>query len=274
MNRIVGLGAAHNVRVLGSGQTTVVLNHGFGTDQSVWRHLVPHLVDQYRVVLFDNMGAGTTNPDYYDFERYAALEGYADDLLAILEEFSIEKCIYVGHSMSAMVGAMASIFRPDLFHKLIMMSATPRSTNTEGYYGGLDQKDLDQVLVAMETNYKSVMEGLAPLVIGGDMDSEAIQEFSRTLFNMRPDISLNVTRTLHAFDMRPFLGSVVVPCHIIHSSKDYAVPVEVAEYLRRNLGGKCIVDVMSVEGHLPHLSAPAVTIPVLLRHINRDIVDA
>ncbi|KAL6571443.1 Strigolactone receptor KAI2d4 [Orobanche hederae] len=273
MNRIVGLGPAHNVRVLGSGQTTVVLCHGFGTDQSVCRHLVPHLVDQYRVVLFDNMGAGTTNPDYYDFERYATLEGYADDLLAILEEFSIGKCIYVGHSLSAMVGAMASIFRPDLFHKLIMISATPRTTNTDGYYGGFDQKDIDQVLTAMETNYKSVVEGSAPLMIGGDMDSEVVQEFSRTLFNMRPDISLCVVRMLHMFDMRPFLGSVVVPCHIINSYKDYAVPVEVAEYLRRNLGGKCVVDVMSVEGHLPHLSAPAVTIPVLLRHINSDIVD-
>ncbi|KAL6581249.1 Strigolactone receptor KAI2d8 [Orobanche minor] len=274
MNRIVGLGPAHNVRVLGSGQTTVVLCHGFGTDQSVWRYLVPHFVDQYRVVLFDNMGAGTTNLDYYDFERYATLEGYAHDLLAILEKFSIGKCIYVGHSLSAMFGAMASIFRPDLFHKLIMISASPRTTNTEGYYGGIDQKDLDQVLTAMETNYKSVMEGAAPLIIGGDMDSEAIQEFSRTLFNMRPDISLSVVRTLHGFDMRPFLGSVVVPCHLIHSCKDYAVPVEVAEYLRCNLGGKCVVDMMSVEGHLPHLSTPGVTIPVLLRHINHDIVDA
>ncbi|KAL6583155.1 Strigolactone receptor KAI2d6 [Orobanche minor] len=237
MNRIVGLGAAHNVRVLCSGQTTVVLSHGFGTDQSVWRHLVPHL-DQYRVVLFDNMGAGTTNPDYYDFERYATLEGYAQDLIAILEEFSIGKCIYVGHSFSAMVGALASIFRPDLFRKLIMISASPRTTNTEGYYGGLEQKDLDQVFAAMETNYKSWVEGSAPLVIGGDMDSEVVQEFSRTLFNMRPDISLSLGRTLSTFDMRPFLGSVVVPCHIIHSYKDYAVPVEIAEYLRRNLGGR------------------------------------
>ncbi|KAL6571442.1 Strigolactone receptor KAI2d3 [Orobanche hederae] len=273
MNRIVGLGPAHNVRVLGSGQTTVVLCHGFGTDQSVWRHLVPHLVDQYRVVLFDNMGAGTTNPDYYDFERYATLEGYAHDLIAILEEFSIGKCIHVGHSLSAMVGAVASIFRPDLFHKLIMISTSPRMLNAVGYYGGLDQKDLDQLLVAMETNFKSLVEGSAPLVIGGDMDSEVVQEFSRTLFNMRPDIALSVVRMLNTYDMRPFLGSVVVPCHIIHSCKDYVVPTEVAEYLRCNLGGKCIVDVMSAEGHLPHLSAPTITIPVLLRHINSDIVD-
>lgn len=118
--------AAHNVRVIGSGETTVVLGHGFGTDQSAWKQLVPHLVDEYRVILYDNMGAGTTNPDYFDFDRYATLEGYAYDLLAILEEFNVEKCIFVGHSLSSMTGAIASIFRPDLFHKIIMISASPR----------------------------------------------------------------------------------------------------------------------------------------------------
>lgn len=117
---------AHNVRVVGEGDRTIVLAHGFGTDQSVWRHLVPHLVEEYRVVLFDNMGAGPTNPDYFDFDRYAALEGYVLDLLAILEELRVQSCIYVGHSVSAMIGAIASISRPDLFSKLVFLSASPR----------------------------------------------------------------------------------------------------------------------------------------------------
>lgn len=121
--------AAHNIRVLGPGagvETTVVLGHGFGTDQSIWKHLLPHLVDDYRVVLYDNMGAGTTNPDYFDFERYSTLEGYAYDLLSILEELQIVSCIFVGHSLSAMVGAIASIARPDLFSKIIMLCGSPR----------------------------------------------------------------------------------------------------------------------------------------------------
>nr|WAN70663.1 alpha/beta-hydrolases superfamily protein [Orobanche cernua var. cumana] len=272
MSSIVG--ARHNVRVVGSGQTTVVLGHGFGVDQSVWRHLAPRLVDQYRVVLYDNMGAGTTNPDSYDFDRYATLDGHASDLLAILEEFSVGKCIHVGHSLSAMVAAMASISRPDLFHKLIMISTTPRVVNTEDYYGGFNQEDLDQLVEAMETNYNSMLHGVAPLMIGGDMDSEVVQEYSRMLFNMRPDIALSVIRMIHGYDMRPLLGSVVVPCHIIHSCKDPAVPVTVAEYIHKNLGGKSVLEVMSAEGHLPHLSMPGGTIPVLLRHINHDIVDA
>lgn len=118
---------AHNVRVLGSGGRNIVLAHGFGTDQSVWKHLIPHLLEEnQRVILYDNMGAGTTNPDYFDFERYSTLEGYAYDLLAILEELQIDSCILVGHSVSAMIGAIASISRPDLFSKIIMLGGSPR----------------------------------------------------------------------------------------------------------------------------------------------------
>lgn len=116
---------AHNVKILGSGDRVIVLAHGFGTDQSVWRYLVPHLED-YRVILYDNMGAGTTNPDFYDFSRYSTIEGFVYDLLAILEELQVLSCIFIGHSFSGMVGAIASISRPDLFSKLIMLSATPR----------------------------------------------------------------------------------------------------------------------------------------------------
>ncbi|KAG8367116.1 hypothetical protein BUALT_Bualt16G0039800 [Buddleja alternifolia] len=265
---------AHNVQVLGSGEKTVVLGHGFGTDQSVWKHLVPHLVGEYRVILYDNMGAGTTNPDYFDFDRYATLEGYAYDLLAILEEFNVDNCIYVGHSLASMTGVIASIFRPDLFHKLIMISASPRFINTHDYYGGFEQEDINQLCHAIESNYKSWIVGFAPLAVGGDLDSVAVQEFSRTLFNMRPDISLSVFRTIFTFDLRQFLARVTVPCHIIQSSKDLAVPVSVAEYLHQNIAGKSIVEVMSTEGHLPQLSSPEITIPVLIRHINHDIVDA
>ncbi|KAL3640313.1 Strigolactone receptor KAI2d1 [Castilleja foliolosa] len=271
------VGSAHNVRILGSGETTVVLGHGFGTDQSVWRYLVPHLVDHYKVLLYDSMGAGTTNPDYFDFDRYSTLEGFSYDIIAILDEFNVTNCIYVGHSISAMAAAAASIFRPDLFRKLVMLSGCQlrqEVSNTEDYYGGFEKEELDQMYEAMKTNYESLMAGMAPLVIGSDLDSTALQEFSRTLFNMRPDIGLCINRTLQTFDMIPYLPQVTVPCHIIQSSKDVAVPMGVSEYLHKNLGGKSIVEVMPIDGHLPHLSAPDITNPVLLRHIQQDIADA
>ncbi|XP_041000780.1 probable esterase KAI2 [Juglans microcarpa x Juglans regia] len=263
---------AHNVKVLGFGERNIVLAHGFGTDQSVWKHLIPHLLDDnQRIILYDNMGAGTTNPDYFDFQRYSTLEGYTYDLLAILEELRVDSCVFVGHSVSAMIGAIASISRPDLFSKIIMVGASPRYLNDVDYYGGFEQEDLDQLFEAMRSNYKAWCSGFAPLAVGGDMDSVAVQEFSRTLFNMRPDIALSVAQTIFQSDMRQILCLVTVPCHIIQSMQDLAVPVVVSEYLHQNLGGESIVEVMSSDGHLPQLSSPDVVIPVLLRHIRDDI---
>ncbi|XP_057721616.1 probable esterase D14L [Arachis stenosperma] len=263
---------AHNVKVVGSGTRFIVLAHGFGTDQSVWKHIVPQLVDEFRVVLYDNMGAGTTNPEYFDFGRYSTLQGYAYDLLAILEDLRVSSCIFVGHSVSAMIGTVASISRPDLFTKIIMVSASPRYLNDADYFGGFEQEDLDQLFDAMAANYKAWCSGFAPMAVGGDMESVAVQEFSRTLFNMRPDIALSVLQTIFQSDMRPILNLVTIPCHIIQSKRDLAVPVVVAEYLHQHLGGSSIVEVMSSEGHLPQLSSPDIVIPVLLKHIHYDIV--
>ncbi|PIA33083.1 hypothetical protein AQUCO_04200086v1 [Aquilegia coerulea] len=262
---------AHNIRVLGTGERIIVLAHGFGTDQSVWKHLVPHLINDYRVILFDTMGAGPTNPDYFDFDRYSTLEGYAYDLLAILEELQVDSCIFVGHSVSAMVGVMASITRPDFFSKLILLCASPRYLNDVNYYGGFEQEDLDQLFNAVASNFKVWCSGFAPLAVGGDMDSVAVQEFSRTLFNIRPDIALSIVQTIFQSDLRHALGHVSVPCHILQSSKDLAVPVEVSDYLHKHLGSESIVEVMSTDGHLPHLSSPDVVNPVLIRHIQCDI---
>jgi pimeloyl-ACP methyl ester carboxylesterase len=117
---------AHNVRVVGTGKEIVVLGHGFGTDQSVWKHVLPHLVEEYRVILYDMMGAGTTDPEYFSVLRYSTLHGHADDLLTILDELEVDSCIFVGHSVSGMVGCLASIERPFLFSKIIMLSASPR----------------------------------------------------------------------------------------------------------------------------------------------------
>ncbi|KAL2333467.1 hypothetical protein Fmac_014680 [Flemingia macrophylla] len=262
---------AHNVKVLGSGTRCIVLAHGFGTDQSVWKHLVPHLLDEFRVIVYDNMGAGTTNPDYFDFHRYSTLQGFAYDLLAILEELRLDSCIFVGHSVSAMIGTIASVSRPDLFTKIIMISASPRYLNDVEYFGGFEQEDLDQLFSAMAANYKAWCSGFAPMAVGGDMDSMAVQEFSRTLFNMRPDIALSVLQTIFHSDMRQILSLVTVPCHIIQSMKDLAVPVVVAEYLHRHIAGRSIVEVMSTDGHLPQLSSPDVVIPIILKHIHLDI---
>ncbi|XP_051139181.1 probable esterase KAI2 [Andrographis paniculata] len=261
----------HNVNVVGFGEQHIVLSHGFGLDQSVWKYVVPHLVDDFRVILYDNMGAGTTNPDCFDFQRHSTIEAYAFDLITILDTLNITSCIYVGHSFSCLVGAIASIHRPQLFTKFVFMGASPRYLNDVDYNGGFTSEELEQIFSAMRDNYKAWCTGFASLAVGGDFNSWAVQEFSRTMFNMRPDIALCVAQTIFKCDLRSMLGMVTVPCHILHSRKDLAIPFEVSEYLHRHLGGKSVVEIMDTEGHLPQLSSPDIAIPMLLRHIRQNI---
>ncbi|CAM6089670.1 unnamed protein product [Calypogeia fissa] len=264
----------HNVRIIGSGDQIVVMGHGFGTDQSVWKHITPYLVDDFRIVLYDFMGSGTTKPEGFSFSRYSTLHGYADDLLAILEELEIESCIYIGHSVSGMVACIASLERPDVFSKLILLSASPRYLNDSDYFGGFEQEDLNQLFEAMQSNFKAWVTGFAPLAVGSDLEAPAVQEFARTLFHVRPDIALSVVKTIFQSDCRAILPRVTVPCHIIQSQKDLAVPVVVAHYLARTLGAETCVEILPVEGHLPQLSAPEIMIPCFRRHLFDSMIKA
>lgn len=146
-----------------------------------------------------------------------------------------------------------------------------RFVNTHDFYGGFEQHEVDELYEAVKTNYLSWCSGFAPLIVGGDMNSVVVQEFSRTLFNMRPDIALCTAHTIFESDLRSVLSLITVPCHIIQSSKDMAVPRFVTDYLHQNIGSNTIVEIIQAEGHLPQLSSPEVTVPTLLRHIYCDI---
>ncbi|XVF39809.1 hypothetical protein PTKIN_Ptkin01aG0062200 [Pterospermum kingtungense] len=259
---------AVNVRDIGSSDNILVLAHGFGTDQSAWQRIVPFFKPYYRIILFDLVCAGSVNPDYFDFRRYTTLDAYVDDLLNILDALGVKRCAYVGHSFSAMIGILASIRRPELFSKLILIGASPRFLNDKDYHGGFEQGEIEKVFSAMEENYKAWVNGFAPLAVGADVPT-AVREFSRTLFNMRPDISLFVCRTVFNSDLRGVLGLVRVPCCIVQTAKDVSVPASVAEYLRTHLGGRTTIEILATEGHLPHLSAPTLLAQVLRRALSR-----
>ncbi|GER44762.1 karrikin insensitive 2 divergent 17, partial [Striga asiatica] len=265
------VGSAHNVTVLGSGESTVVLGHGFGTNQSVWRHRVPHLVDEYRVLLYDDMGAHTTDPNAFDFQRYSTVDGFADDLISILEEFKVERCIFVGHSLSALAAALASVSKPHLFGKLVMINTSPRLTNTDDYPGGMEPEAVEQLVAAVKEDSESFYKSFGPMAVGGGLESAAVQEFNMGISSMGKNILLHLIELTSVLDMRACLRQVTVPCHVIQSSKDMLVPVAVAEYISRSVGGKSVLEMLPIQGHIPHLSSPEVTNPVLLRHIKEDI---
>ncbi|WOL11892.1 putative strigolactone esterase DAD2 [Canna indica] len=253
-----------NVRVVGGGDRVLVLSHGFGTDQSAWNRVLPFFQRDFRVVLYDLVCAGSVNPDHFDFRRYTTLDAYVDDLLAILDALHVDRCFFVGHSVSAMIGILAAIRRPDLFLKLILIGASPRFLNDRDYHGGFEKGEVEKVCAAMEANYEAWVRGFAPLAVGADVPA-AVREFSRTLFNMRPDISLFVSRTVFNSDLRGVLGLVRVPCVVVQTAKDVSVPASVAAYLKAHLGGRTTVEILPVEGHLPHLSAPGALVQVLRR---------
>lgn len=257
---------ALNVRVVGSGEKILVLSHGFGTDQSAWHRILPYFTRDYRIVLYDLVCAGSVNPDYFDFARYTSLHPYVDDLLTILDALGVGRCAYVGHSVSAMIGILAAIRRPELFSKLVLIGASPRFLNDWDYHGGFERGEIEKVFSAMEANYEAWVNGYAPLAVGADVP-DAVREFSRTLFNMRPDISLYVSRSVFNSDFRDVLGMVNVPCCILQTAQDVSVPASVAEYLQNHLGGRNTIERLPTEGHLPHLSAPGLLANVLRRNL-------
>lgn len=253
-------------RVTGRGADTVILSHGFGTDQSAWDALRPWFDERYRVVSFDLAGSGPEGQASYDPRRHNSLYGFADDLVEILDELAIERCIYVGHSVSGMIGAAAALTRPEAFRRLVMIGASPRYINEPGYVGGFDQQDLDGLHDAMAANFQAWGAGFAPVVVGVD-DTAVVHEFSRTLFQMRPDIALAVSRTIFQSDMRDVASRLDRPTNIVQTRSDVAVPTEVARWLKSHVDGSTL-DIVDAVGHLPHMTAPDEIVRVLEQRLN------
>ncbi len=250
-----------NGTITGSGQVVVVLSHGFGTDQSAWGAIRPWLDQRFRVISFDLAGSGPGGEASYDFRRHDTLFGFVDDLLEVLAELAIPRCVYIGHSVSGMIGAAAAVAQPEVFAKIVMIGASPRYLNESGYRGGFDQPELDQLHDGMAANFQAWGAGFAPAVVGVP-DNAAVHEFCRTLFLMRPDIALAMSRTIFQSDMRAIAERLERPAHLLQTARDLAVPPDVAQWLNRHIDGSTL-DILDAEGHLPHMTAPGEVIRLL-----------
>lgn len=251
---------------------TLVLSHGFGGDLSVWRHLMPWAEARFRVVTYHLAGAGPDGAARYDRVRHSALFGYADDLLTMLDELDVNDCIYVGHSMSGMIGAAAAVARPDLFSRLVLIGASPRYLNDDGYAGGFEQGDLDAVYAALAADFPAWAAGFAPAMVGGPdravvPDSAVVEDVSRMLARIRPDIALATAKTVFQSDLRDVVPRLQRPTHLIQTRADMAVPQAVADWLHRSIAGSTL-DVIDATGHLPHLTAPDAVLQCLARHLD------
>lgn len=247
----------NNVNVLGSGDRTIVFAHGFGSDQTAWRQQVETFAPNFRIVLFDHVGAGKSDFSAYSPRRYSSLYSYAEDLLDLCAELKLTKSILVGHSVSGMVSLLAALVEPDCFSELIFLDASPRYLNDVGYYGGFEQDELDAFYEAMSANYYAWASGFAPIAMAAEDRPELAAEFARTLAATRPDIAQAVAKVIYQSDHRADLSRLKVPTVILQASDDIAVPPQVGEYMADKIPQSKLVRI-DARGHLPHISAPEI----------------
>ena len=257
-------------RVTGRGDMTLVLGHGFGCDQTAWSKLLPWLEAEFRVVSFDFAGCGPDGEVNYDQRRHGSLFGYADDLVEILDELHIEECIYIGHSVGSMVGAAASVARPRAISQLVMIAGSPCYLNQEGYHGGFEQSHLDDLYDGMSTNFQAWAAGFVPMVVGVP-NQPVVDEFSRTLFMMRPDIAQAMARVIFQSDMRALMPRLQCTVHIVQPRKDMAVPMQVAEWMQDRIR-HATLNMIETEGHVPHISEPEIVLEVLKQRLTPLLV--
>ncbi|RAW15173.1 MULTISPECIES: alpha/beta fold hydrolase [Paenibacillus] len=249
----------NNVKVLGSGSQTIVFAHGFGCDQDMWRYIVPSFMDNYRVVLFDYVGSGQSQINYYDAEKYSSLRGYAQDVLEIMEALELRDAIFVGHSVSSMIGMLASIEASNYFRHIVMLGPSPRYVNDlPGYYGGFDRRDIDELLEMMQMNFIGWASYLAPIVMQNQERKELTDELEKSFCSRDPHIARQFAEVTFFSDCRDELERASVPTLILQCSDDSIAPVEVGHYLHTHLKNSRLQQ-MTAKGHYPHLSQPEET---------------
>ncbi|HZU12367.1 MAG TPA: alpha/beta hydrolase [Chloroflexota bacterium] len=252
----------NNVTISGSGTTPMIFAHGYGCDQNMWRLVAPAFAATHKIVLFDHVGAGHSDLTAYDREKYSTLEGYADDILQIAEELDLEEAIFVGHSVSAMIGVLAAVKNPDRFSKLILVGPSPRYINDGAYAGGFNRSDIDELLEFQQSNYLGWSAHLAPVIMGNPERPELGAELTNSFCRTDPEIARQFAAVTFLSDNRDDLPKLTVPSLILQCQDDVIAPVHVGEYVHAHTPRSTFV-LMEATGHCPQLSAPDETVAAI-----------
>jgi sigma-B regulation protein RsbQ len=263
----MGVVERNNVSLRGAvrGQP-MMFAHGFGCDQNMWRHVAPEFEDEYRVVLFDSVGAGGSDLAAYDRAKYASLDGYAEDVLEICRELELRDVIFVGHSVSAMVGALAAAKEPARFAKLILVGPSPRYIDDEGYVGGFSREDIEGLMDSLDSNYLGWSQTYAPAIMGRADRPELGEELTNSFCRTDPEIARHFARVTFLSDNRADLGRVTTPSLILQCSDDIIAPPEVGRFVHEHLANSELVQ-LAAKGHCPNLSAPEETVEAIRRFL-------
>jgi sigma-B regulation protein RsbQ len=256
----------NNVHIYGKGTKPMLFAHGFGCDQNMWRFITPEFENDYQLILFDYVGAGRSEKSAYNRERYSSLQGYAKDVLEICEALELRDVIFVGHSVSAMIGLLASLEEPSYFSQLIMVGPSPAYINDGDYKGGFERQDIEGLLETMEKNYIGWANFLAPAIMGNKERPQLGEELTESFCTTDPVIARQFAEATFFSDNRQDLRKNRVPSLILQCSDDIIAPLEVGQYLARNLSSSTL-RVMKATGHCPHMSEPEETVELIKNYL-------
>lgn len=246
----------NNVTVSGNpAGRPIVFAHGFGCNQEVWRYLTPQFQSDYKIVLFDHVGAGESDPAAYSFAKYDSLHGYADDLLEILDDLDVTDAVYIGHSVSGIVGVLAANQVPDRFGALVLVGPSPRYINDTGYEGGFESEDMHALLDGLDSNYFDWSANMAPVIMGTPDRPELGEDLSELFCRIDPAIARHFARVTFLSDNRDDLALVTTPTLVLQCSSDVIAPASVGHYVHQQIVGSELVT-LAATGHMPHLSGP------------------
>jgi sigma-B regulation protein RsbQ len=232
--------------------------HGFGCDQNMWRHVWPLFEEDYRIVLFDHVGAGGSDLSAYDGARYSSLRGYADDVVEICRELDLRDVVLVGHSVSAMIGVLAAAAEPERFASLVLVGPSPRYIDDDGYAGGFSREDIEGLLESMDSNYLGWSSQMAPVIMGNEDRPELGEELTNSFCRTDPEIARSFARVTFLSDNRADLAEVDIPALVLQCSNDAIAPEAVGRYVAEKMP-RARFAMLEAVGHCPNLSAPEQT---------------
>jgi sigma-B regulation protein RsbQ len=252
----------NNVKVTGKGQQPMLLAHGYGCDQNMWRYITPAFEQDYKIILFDHVGFGQADTSGYSKERYASLQAYANDMLEICAALELQDIIFVGHSVSSMIGVLAALREPGRFAKLILIGPSPCYINDEDYVGGFTQQDIEGLLATLDSDYLGWVNTLAPVIMGNPDRPELSQELTQSFCRSNEEVARDFARITFLSDNRRDVGKVTIPVLILQCTEDVIAPLPVGNYLHEQIAGSRL-QVLEATGHCPNLSAPEETIAAM-----------
>jgi sigma-B regulation protein RsbQ len=251
--------ARNNIKIVGSTDgPLILLAHGFGCDQQLWRRLVDRLQGEFRLLLIDHVGCGESDPASWDAEKYSSLAGYAADVLDIVRELDLRDVVFVGHSVASMIGALAVIAEPGRFAKLVMLTPSPRYIDDADYRGGFSQADIDELLESLELNYLGWSHAMAPVIMGTPDRPELQDELTETFCRNDPARARVFARTTFLSDNRDDLARIPVPTLVVECARDAIAPREVGAYIHERIPDSRLIT-LDATGHCPQVSAPDAT---------------